>query len=343
MVNTSKFHSGRFANRILLDRGTESKSQSLIKFLWYAGRMQQVHVFDNTASGTVTVVATQGCDVFTWLDAAVAAPPIQTRATNEPIALFTARPLDSADGAGFVAAASTSGGGMAVLLSGQGRVVTRSLNGAAFAAAPRGYMQAFGTVVKKREGPAWMAKMARGSAGYSWLESTVSRLTALQPRGSAPHAPAIDSHLVQTVRLPAPLQPGGSTGQAVAGLASQVQLERHVPGIVLQGPAAWRAFTLTTETITCWHIDATAASSIGCQCTWSLDVAPALARFSNSRDVVAVRMAVRGAALCLLCARRLSSGGRRLALAFLQLPAVASGAVTRTLNCVVVRKPISPS
>lgn len=162
--------------------------------------MQHVHIFDNKGSGTVTVVATRGCDVFTWLDAALTAPPTQTCATNEPIALFAAWSLDSADGPGFVAVASTSGGGMAVVLSGQGRISAEQLDATVFAAAPRGYMQALGTVVKKREGPAWMAKMARGSGGYSWLESTVSRLTALQPRPAAPHAPALDAQLVQTVR-----------------------------------------------------------------------------------------------------------------------------------------------
>jgi hypothetical protein len=93
----------------------------------------------------------------------------------------------------------------------------------------------------------------------------------------------------------------------------------------MQSPAAWSGLTLSPSAVSCWHIDATSTSRVACQCSWSLDLALALARFNGSRDCVGIRLALHGSTLCLLCAKRQSSGTRVLALAFFHVQGMSNG------------------
>ena len=67
-------------------------------------------------------------------------------------------------------------------------------------------MRAIGAAVQSQDDAAWLAAMARGSGGRTWLEAAVSKLLTLQSRPAAAAAPARDLALLPRVRS-SPLQP----------------------------------------------------------------------------------------------------------------------------------------
>jgi hypothetical protein len=103
-----------------------------------------------------------------------------------------------------------------------------------------------------------------------------------------------------------------------------------VVATMVQGAASWCALTLTRDTLDCWHLDATATSDLACRCLWSLDVALALTRLSNVNVCVALRCALVGDGIVVLCAGKYGGWAAeewRAALAFFLLPSDLAGAI----------------